>query len=329
MGPSTVHRSPPADRQKVRRSVAITPHRNTQQPGNARVENDLRSHVVRRPKNTGKPIYERQVRGGCLNSMERQDFLVASDSLQQIMAKGDLECPTTLLAVARLLNPLADRLGMVVIDDQRNLTPEYYSVAPSVRGLMLSLQHIKVEFESALLCDHRSDLHQAARMADGLLTVVHNFLTAFPDAAGPLELLYSAKALSLISSIYARCVEKGVGDPDDMADRFRVWAGMHDDLWALQTNPVRVSDINRAVIAAQMPARVPNADFGTRFQAAASAQRLIRRGMDLGGSERLLPDVSSVIASHLQAGSVPLHDHLRAVALTNRRNYEAWSGTPV
>lgn len=54
------------------------------------------------------------------------------------------------------------------------------------------------------------------------------------------------------------------------------------------------------------------------------AERMVSRGLDLGHGDRLIGDVSTVIAQHLQGPPGELSTSLLAVALTNRKNHAAW-----
>lgn len=310
------------------------------QPVSALVDQARNSYQMKYPRNTGNPSYVSRSGVVYINHMTLNEHMTIPGQLDKVMRAGGLSCPATMANVAALLDPLVYLWDIPPVDEQGKLTKAYKHAPLRMQGLMLVLHAMKVETDAAILCDQPEGVRQAASLADGLLTLMESHAGQFnPDLkatlaytgehAMPLHLLYCIKGLSLTASIYARCIEQGVGSGVSMNDRFERWSHLSRVLRYALSSIMGLDAQDKRVLKDSLPARVQDACFGATPKAVQLARDMVGRGFDLGGPRQLDRDVASVIASHLESGSVPLHESLWPLARTNRRNYEAWSGTPV
>ncbi len=339
--PSVIHKP-------LTRTHAITPCKRgvrldapADQPDRALVDHVRNSYQVKQPKKTGNPSYVG--RNGVVypDQLTRGECMVMPGLLDKKMIEGGLSCPTTMADVAELLDPLVYQCCLTPFDDQGKLTKDYKYASLSMQGLMLVLHAMKVETDAAILCNHPEGVRQAASLADGLLTLMEHHAKEFnPDlkatmsyasgcAAMPLHLLYCVKSLSLTASTYAKCIENGVGSGAAMKDRFARWSHLYRSLSYSLSHLMGLHEEDKSVVRDSLPARAQDACFGATPKAVQLARNMVRQGFDLGGPQLLDRDVAAVIASHLESGSVPLHERLWPLARANRHNYEAWSGVLV
>lgn len=339
--------SPSVTRSPATRSCAITPRKPgelkdapTDKLDRALVGHARSSYQVKRPKNTGNPSYVGRYGVVYPDRMTRGVCMARPRLLDQTMTEGGLSCPVTMAKVDELLDPMVYGWDTTPVDDQGKLTEDYKEASPSMQGLMLVLYTMKVGIDSEILFDHPEGLRQAASLADGLLALVEHFAPEFrPElnmfvpytsgcAAMPLHLLYCVKGLSVTASIYAKCIENGVGSRAVLKERFQRWSGLLHSLSSSLANCMGLGEKDKSVIMGSLPARAQNACFGAIPKAARSAQSLIQRGFDLGDQSMLPPELAAEIASHLHDGSAPMHDLLWPLARTNRSNHDAWSHVP-